>query len=429
MNGLRLKNNDPYKVSRIMYVLEALFEYLTAILSSGVFLAKLTSTIGISDSVTAILASITSLSSVFQIASIYLSHKNPIKPIIIPMQIISQLMLAALYIIPIIGFNSGVVAMFCFVIVLSNALKSIVSPLKVNWFMSLVDAKKRGSYTAVLQIVSVIGGTLFTLVSSNAIDRFEASGNMNGAYITLAITILVLITLCNIPLFISREKHEVNERGGAPFRSVKQLFANKHFVRAVSIFCLCSFGVTIGGAFLGTYQINELGFSMTFIAVVDMIISAIRIVALAVLGRISFHFSYRSLIRFAYVVAISTHAILMFAAPSNGSILFPLYLAFNTVYSGSIAVSQTNFLFEICPPEERTSALAIFTIMSGLTAFFTTLIATPFFNYIQTHGLTVFGHPIYAQQLFAAIALGILLLVNILWNISYKSFKCADRFD
>jgi hypothetical protein len=94
-----------------------------------------------------------------------------------------------------------------------------------------------------------------------------------------------------------------------------------------------------------------------------------------------------------------------------------------------MAVSQTNFLFEICPPEERTSALAMLTIMSGLTAFFATLIATPFFNYIQTHGLTVFGHPIYAQQLFAAISLGILLLVNILWNISCKSFERSVRFD
>lgn len=412
-----------------MYVLEALFEYFISILTTGAFLAKLTTTIGISDSVTAILASITSLSSVFQIVSIYIAHKNPIKPIIIPMQMLSQLMFAGLYIVPLIGFKSGVISIFCIVIVIANALKSIVSPLKVNWFMSLVDAKKRGSYTAVLQIVSVIGGTLFTLVSSNAIDKFEASGNMNGAYITLAVTILVLIALCNIPLLISREKHEVNERGGAPLRSVKQLFANKNFVRAVSIFCLCSFGVTVGSAFLGTYQINELGFSMTFIAVVDMIISAIRIVALAVIGRISFHFPYRSLIRFAYAVVMCTYAILMFAAPANGSILFPLYLAFNTVYSGSMAVSQTNFLFEICPPEERTSALAMLTIMSGLTAFFATLIATPFFNYIQTHGLTVFGHPIYAQQLFAAISLGILLLVNILWNISCKSFERSVRFD
>ena len=429
MNDLRFKNGDSYKTSRVMYIFEALFEYLISILASGAFLAKLTTTIGISDSMTAILASITSLSSVFQIVSIYLSHKNPIKPIIIPMQVLSQLMYAGLYIVPLIGFKSGVVPVFCIVIVLANALKSIISPLKVNWFMSLVDAKKRGSYTAILQIVSVIGGTTFTLISSSAIDRFEAAGNMNGAYLTLALMIFVLIVLCNIPLFISREKHEVSERKTSPLRSIKQLFTNKAFVRSTSIFCLNSFAVTIGSAFLGTYQIKELGFSMTFIAIVDMIISVVRIIALAVVGRISFHRPYRSIIRFAYIMSIAAHATLMFAAPKNGMILFPMYLALNTIYSGSLAVSLNNFLFQICPPEERASALAIYTIMSGLTAFFTTIIATPFFDYIQKHGVTVFGHGIYTQQLFAAISVVIIILVNLLWNLSYKKLGCTERFD
>ena len=429
MNDLRFKNGDSYKTSRVMYVFDALFEYLISILASGAFLAKLTTTIGISDSVTAILASITSLSSVFQIVSIYLSHKNPIKPIIIPMQVLSQLMYAGLYIVPLIGFKSGVVPVFCIVIVLANALKSIISPLKVNWFMSLVDAKTRGSYTAILQIVSVIGGTTFTLISSSAIDRFEAAGNMNGAYLTLALMIFVLIVLCNIPLFISREKHEVNERKTSPLRSIKRLFTNKGFVRSTSIFCLNSFALTIGAAFLGTYQIKELGFSMTFIAIVDMIISVVRIIALAVAGRISFHRPYRSIIRFAYIMSIAAHATLMFAAPENGRIIFPIYLGLNTIYSASLAVSQNNFMFEICPPEDRTSALAILTMLCGLTAFSTTLIATPFFSYIQRSDLHLFGRPIYAQQLFAAITLAIVLLVNILWNLSYKKLECTERFD
>ena len=411
-----------------MYIFEALFEYLISILASGAFLAKLATTIGISDSATAILASITSLSSVFQIVSIYLSHKNPIKPIIIPMQVLSQLMYAGLYIVPLIGFKSGVVPVFCIVIVLANALKSIVSPLKVNWFMSLVDAKKRGSYTAILQIVSVIGGTTFTLISSSAIDRFEAAGNMNGAYLTLALMIFVLIVLCNIPLFISREKHEVSERKTSPLRSIKQLFTNKAFVRSTSIFCLNSFAVTIGAAFLGTYQIKELGFSMTFIAIVEMIISVVRIIALAVAGRISFHRPYRSIIRFAYIMSIAAHATLMFAAPKNGMILFPMYLALNTIYSGSLAVSLNNFLFQICPPEERASAISIFTMTTGLVSFAGTVAVTPLFNHMQATGVSIFGINVFPQQVFAAAALVLVIIVNVLWNISYKKFESVEEY-
>lgn len=427
MNDLRFKNGDSYKTSRVMYIFEALFEYLISILASGAFLAKLTTTIGISDSVTAILASITSLSSVFQIVSIYLSHKNPIKPIIIPMQVLSQLMYAGLYIVPLIGFKSGVVPVFCIVIVLANALKNITSPLKVNWFMSLVDAKKRGSYTAILQIVSVIGATTFTLISSSAIDRFEAEGNMNGAYLTLTLMIFALIVLCNIPLFISREKHEVSERKTSPLRSIKLLFANKAYVRSIAIFSFYSLA-SIGGAFLATYQIKELGFSMTFIAILDTAVCVMQIGALALFGRLSFRMQHRSLIRLAYVFSAISYTALIFTTTSTGTVLFLVYRIFMMLYSSSMAVSQHNLLFEICPPEERTSAISIFTMTSGLIGFAATVAVTPLFNYMQATGVSIFGINVFPQQVFAALALVLVIIVNVLWNISYNKLESDEEY-
>ena len=90
---------DGYETSRVMYIIEALFEYFISLLVSGAYLAKLTTTVGLSDSTTAILSSITSLSGIFQIFSIYLAHKTPVKRWIIPMQITAQSMFAALYLI------------------------------------------------------------------------------------------------------------------------------------------------------------------------------------------------------------------------------------------------------------------------------------------------------------------------------------------
>ncbi len=428
MEKRRTGSYDPYARSRLMYIIEAMFENFITVVTTGAYLAKLTTSIGISDGLTAILATITSLSSVFQIISISLAHRNPIKPIIIPIQVLSHLMLAGLYLIPLIGFNSGAVAIFCIITILARACSSITSPLKVNWFMSLVDPKKRGSYTANLQIVSIVGQIIFALAASNMVDRFDEQGNLRGAFIALTVTILVLTVLTNLPLFLAREKHEVSERKPSPFHSVKELCRNKKYVRAISIFAIYSVAANVGASFLGTYQIKELGFSMTFIAILDTIISVLHIAALAVLGRLSFHMQYRSVVRLGYLLSIGAYTALIFTTTSTGAVLFLVYRVFNMLYSSSMAVSQRNLLFEICPPEERTSAISIFTMTSGLIGFAATVAVTPLFNHMQATGVTVFGIDVFPQQVFAAVALVLVIIVNVLWNISYNKLESDEEY-
>ena len=428
MKMKRTGSYDPYARSRLMYIIEAMFENFITVVASGAYLAKLTTSIGISDGLTAILATITSLSSIFQIISISVAHKSPIKPIIIPLQVLSHLMFAGLYLIPLIGFQKGAVAVFCIITVLSRALSSITSPLKVNWFMSLVDPKKRGSYTAKLQIVSIVGQIIFALAASNMVDRFDEQGNLKGAFIALTVTILVLTVLTNLPLFLAREKHETSERKPSPFRSVKDLLRNPKYVRAISIFAVYSIAANIGASFLGTYQIKELGFSMTFIAIMDTIVSILHIAALAVLGRLSFHMQHRSVIRIGYLLSMGAYGALIFTTTSTGMVLFLVYRLFNMLYSSSMAVSQRNLLFEICPPEERTSAISIFTMTSGLIGFIATVSVTPLFNHMQANGVCVFGIDVYPQQIFAAVALVLVIVVNILWNASYKKFESTEEY-
>ncbi len=241
---------------------------------------------------------------------------------------------------------------------------------------------------------------------------------MRGAFITLTVTILVLTVLTNIPIFLSKEKYEVAEKRPSPFRSVKDLLGNGKFVRAVLIFALYSLASSTGTSFLGTYQIKELGFSMTFIAFIDVIINVVHIAALAIFGRLSFHRPYRFVIRIGYLIAIGTYTSLIFTTTSTGAVLFTAYQLFSTIYASAIAVSQRNLLFEICPPEERTSAISIFTMTSGVVSFFATVATTPFFNYVQTNGATFFGIEVYAQQILAAVALVLVIIVNVLWNAS-----------
>ena len=90
---------DIYKPSRVIYITMAAFECMVQIIVSGSFLSKLTTTIGISDGVTAILSTVTSLSCSLQVISILLAHKTPVKRWVIPLQAVAEILLGALYLI------------------------------------------------------------------------------------------------------------------------------------------------------------------------------------------------------------------------------------------------------------------------------------------------------------------------------------------
>ena len=408
------KLKDGYETTRLMYMFEALFEYFISILTTGVYLAKLTTTIGISDSMTAILSAITSLSGVFQIISIYLAHKTPVKRWIVPMQLITSLMFASLYMIPLFGLKKNVSLVFFIIVVTANALKMIAAPIKTNWFLPLVPSHDRGMYRSKLTIMSVVGGTLFGLFASSIIDHFEKNGSENSVFIVLTVMILILVIGHVMPMIISKEKYEVRERNESPLKSVTTLFKNKSYRRIVVVFTLYSIGTGITLPFLGTYQLNELGFSLSFIAGVDVFINVVWILLLWFFGKYSFKHSHKHIMSVGYIASTISFIFVIISTPAIGMVTFTIYRTISIVYSAANSVSHTNMIFEATPPEDRTSGVAIATICSGVCSFLATLAATPFVDYIQANGLFIFGMQVYAQQVLATVSILIKTIVAIL---------------
>lgn len=413
---------DGYGVSRVMYMIEALFEYFIQILVTGAYLAKLTTTIGISDSMTAILSAITTLSGLFQLISIYLAHKTPVKRWIIPCQIISQMMFCALYLIPIFGIkrHSGII--FFIVIVFGYGIKSVCAPPKTNWFIPLVEPDKRGAYRSTLTIISVIGGTIFTYVMGIVVDNFSNSGNNRGLFITISIIIFVLVILNNVPLMLSKEKPTVIEKGKSPLSSVKQVLKNKGYTRALLCFTLFAIASGLTTPFLGTYQIKELGFSMTFIAELGIAINILWVISLYICGRISRRLSNQAMMISAYAFSIFDYLSVVFLHPSTAILLFISHRTFQTIYSSFNAIGYNNILFDLMKSsDERICALSLSTIMTGSFGFVTTLAATPLVNYIQANPIFIGDTQIYAQQLLATVSFILITVVFIIWTVSYKT--------
>ncbi len=400
------KEKDGFEASRVFYWLECAFEYFISMLSSGAFLAKLTSEVGISDSVTAILTALTSLAGVFQLISIQLSRKLRAKAPVTAILFASQMLFAAMFMIPFLPIGKlGMTAIFFAVILLARILATIPSSLKVTWFMNLVPMKNRGMYTAINQIVSLASGAALSFVAGYMIDKFSAANDMQSAFIILSVTIFIFAVIHLALLLLSKEKpREAIENPPSLFGGIKELLHNKLYTRLVIVLLLEAIGNCVITPFLGTYQTKELGFSMTFISVITVVLSAAGMLANLFFGRISQSVRYRDLLKISYPIICVAYIINIFTAPQNGAALFIIYSIVLRIGSTATAVCQTNLVMEISPREQQVAAISLYSIISGLLSFFVTLAVSPFVDFMQSRGNQFLGMTVYAQQLLSALA-------------------------
>ncbi|MBO5879008.1 MAG: MFS transporter [Clostridia bacterium] len=416
---IKEKQRDVYKSSRIMFILEAAFEYFINILTGGAFLAKLTTTIGISDSMTAILSSAASLAAAFQLFAIFLSHRTPVKRWVFPINFCAQAMVSTLYVLPFFPLGSALPWIFFFLMLFSRAGVNMVAPAKSNWMFNLVDSKKRGEYVSRMNIASLAGGMIFTLAASTVIDKFEAAGNINGSFIVITVSICILTVIQLSCLLLAKEKPIEIEKKESPFKCVGSLFKNKIYRRILTVNLLWSFANSITSPFLGTFQIKELGFSMTFISVVGVVLNLLQIGMAFFFGKLSTRRSYSSIWRLSYIFAALGFVCVALSTRQNGYVLFTGYRVMTVFYSAAISVSSSVLLFNSVPQAQRTAALAMSPVVTGLFSFFLTLIISPVFDFMQTLDLSLFGTQIYVQQIFAVASFIVTLIL-----IIYHSIAC-----
>ena len=421
------KQKDIYRSTRILYLLEAAFENFISILISGVYLAKLTTSIGVSDSMTAVLSSISSLAGMFQLISIFLSHKTPFKRWIVPSQFFASIMYGFLYLIPFLNLGRGSSILFFVVILLAHVIKNVLSPIKVTWFLSLVDDKKRGEFSSLVSIVSRIGHIGFVFAVGLVIDMFEKKNDLRSAFIILTVIIFVLSVFNIFTLLFSKEKKVELPKKESPFKSVRTLFKNRKFLRIIILYTFYSFSTSLISSFLGTYQIKELGFSMTFVAILDTVVTTSSIPVLFICGKISRKVSYVTMLYLSYIMIFIEYIILIFTSPANGMILYTTYRML-AIFSGSMQiVVATNIVFDVVPYTERASALSLKTIFVGATGFITTLIVSPFVSYVQKNGNSFLGINAYAQQILAFAAAASMLCLIIYFQFGCKKMLLERR--
>lgn len=402
------------KIGRAMYIAEAALEYLISILVASSYLATLTKSLGMSDSLTGILSSIISLGGLFQLLSISI-RKTRVKRLVMALSIINQLLFMLLYVIPVTAINSKIkIVLFVVSILCAYILYNLAHPKKINWLMSLVEDSHRGSFTANKEIISLISGIVFSFCMGAVIDHFKDKGEIRTAFILSAAVIFVLMILHTLSMLFTVEPEQPQTERKTLLAAVRSLAGNKDIIHITIIFVLYYIATYISIPFYGTYLIGELGLSLKFVSVLTIVSSISRILVSKLWGKYADKKSFAAMTEKCLIVLSLAYACAFAATPLSGKYMFILYYIIHGIALGGINSALINLIFDYVSPDKRADSLAICQAASGVAGFLATLAVSPLVSHIQTNGNTVFGIPMYAQQFLSLISL-VLTVITIIY--------------
>ena len=422
------ENNDIYKSSRVLYIIEAALEYFVSILVGGAYLASLTASIGLSDGMTGILSSLVSLGFGFQLLAVLFIGNKRVKRRVSILHSVNQLMFAAVYLVPFIEIPYAIkTALFVCLLVGGHALNNVVYSPKINWFMSLVDDNKRGRFTANKEIVSLLGGIVFSFAMGSVIDYFNARGDEKTAFVICGLSLLALAVLHTLTLVFAKEKPMDGQAAGTTNKKIfSELMHDKKYLNVVLLSCIWCAAYYSTMPFFGTYAIKELGFSMTFVAALSAVGAVCRACFSRPMGKLADRRSFAKMLMLCYGIQFFALVAVVFTVPKNGVVLYTVYSMLSSVAFAGINSGEMNLVYESVTHEKRVLALALKNTVAGLAGFCSTLLASRLVEHIQKSGNEILGVNVYAQQVVSFI--GAILVAAVIAYLYFAIIKRREDF-
>ena len=396
-----------------LYIAQAAVEYHINLLLTGSFLAALTTALGISDALTGVLSSVISLGCVFQMLSLLL-HLRRSRSFVLGMSVANQLLFAALYFIPFLPMGGqGRIVLFVVLLLLAYFVYYVAHPEKVSWLMCWVEDSRRGIFTANMQIVSLVTGMAFSLLMGAVFDHFLEKGQKNAAFFVCGVTILALLAVHTALLRgVTDRKLPPQQRDGL-LQRFGRVLQNKKVRRVAVLYLLWQTANYAAVPFYGTYQIKELGFSLTLVSLLSVLGCFVRAVVSQWWGRYGDRRSFPVMVRLGLLVAAASFAVCALAVPGRAALPFAVYNVLYGISQGAIEIGRNNLIFDAVPEEERSDALALSQSLCGLAGFAATAVCGVLVSAVQAGGNRVLGLPLYAQQLMSILAAILALLAAV----------------
>ncbi len=406
------------KRSRFLFMLQAAFEYLIALLMvEGTILAELANNLGFNSAQTGVLYSIISLGCLFQILSM-LFRRGSVKKFSIIMSIINQVLFMVLYIIPDVPIDASIKRIvFVVFVILAYAGLYTANPKISYWRVSLVEVNKRGKYNGFMQMISLVLGMGFSYIMGAMVDHYKwvqqetGVNQMPTIFRICALTIFGLLIIHQLILFSIVELPREEEKKTNVLKNILNVATNKKILLIAGAFALWSAAQYSAMPFYKDFQIRAiadsgLGMSQTMSTMLNVIIGGIFQFAVAIpIGMVGDKFSFKTMLLVCLVTMFLRSFVVIFVTPENSTFCFVLYNLFHSFSAVGAYCALMNIVFTSVPENICADSYAFCQSVGGIVGFLTSLVMGGIISSIQDNGNTFLGIKVpYAEQVLSIIA-------------------------
>ena len=419
------------KRNQISYMFEAGFEYFISIMVTGAFLATLLKKTGFTDAQSGIITQMASFSLVAQLLSVFVRKTKGVKPWLIGMHLINQVLFLLLYAVPFFDMSTSVKqVLFVGMYLGSYLIANVISPYKLPWMMSFVDDSRRGQYTAIKEMTSLVAGMTLSYVMGSVVDKYNAlaqtdpTGTVFGfkydewALVLCGITVLVSMVLHTVSILVMKDRTPEEIDRITPQRSrltvkeaLRRTFGNPALVKLIFIDIMWQAASGVATAFYSVYAIGDLGFSLQLVSVISIIGAVGRLSFSLLFASIADKKSWTSMLTICFMIAALAFGVNVFTTPANGKVMYTVYSVVNSIAMAGLNSGLWNILFDYVPAEDRAAGLGIKNTFGGIAAILASLVGGAILDTIQQNGNTFLGMHVYGQQVLSAIAFVIVVIL------------------
>ncbi len=385
-------------------VIEGAFATLYTTLAGGMFLAGLALYLGANSFQIALLSGIPALSTVFSFLTNYLLRLTKSrKRLVIWSAGLGRTAFVLLLPFLFLQVKPGVVFLLV-VVALSSILMQIAGTTWTSWVRDLVPEERRGRFFGLRNAILGVMGVFAGYSAGRGMDYLKAAGNEGLGY-ALAFALAVLFGLISTLLLTRQPEPALAPRTQSGFKEV--FFGplqEPQFRRLTTFLAVWFLTGTLASPFYLVHLIKNLRFSFAAIAIYSMLGGVIGVLFQLLWGRAIDRFGSRPVTVLNFAVVGVMPFLWLFATPE---FRLPIWIdgVLNGVVWTGASLGLWNLLLDLADnPARKESYFAIYTVVTGLGAFFASLIAGTVAQFLSKFHLALFGVRFYNYDVMFFLA-------------------------
>ena len=378
-----------------LVILDGIASEVMAVLSGGAFLVAFALILGASNLQIGILASVSTLASIFQMAAIYLiqRYKNR-RAVVVYCGIIGRSALMLISMLPFILSNNTSIKFIIVLLFLHHTMGMIGGLCWMSWMKDLIPEKKLGDFFAsrgrYTQIISVVI-TLALAVSLDYVKQFHAAYEMEiyGGMFMIAAMVGLLGTflLAKTP----EPTIEITNKNLLEMFTVP--FKNENFKNLMIFQSLWLFATNLAAPFFTVFLLKTLQYPLKYVILLTILGQLSHISLIRVWGKYSDQYSNKTVLQICaplYLLCILGWTFT--TMPTTHAFTIPLLVIIHIVSGAALAginLSLNNIGLKLAPKGDGVYYITAKSMVSAIIAGVAPIVGGLFADYFFQRSLTL----------------------------------------